>query len=255
MKVIFSLLIIFAAVLRPQNLSFEVATIKPTPPDDRSGRYATMQAAHQFVAKSYTLKYMIAASYTLPLRAISGGPAWTDSDRYDITALTPGETRPTTDQQMAMLRNLLADRFKLKVHTDPKEQPVYALTANRTVLNLKESTAAPDEQPVLINRVFPNRVVLPARNATMAQFAAMMGRAVLDRAVVDRTGLSGRYDFDLEWTPDDTQFGGALPQIALENVEKPDLFAALQQLGLKLESTRAAVDTIVIDSVERPTEN
>ncbi len=97
--------------------------------------------------------------------------------------------------------------------------------------------------------------MLPARNATMAQFTAMMGRAVLDRVVVDKTGLSGRYDFDLEWTPDDTQFGGALPPIALENIQKPDLFAALQQLGLKLESTRAEVDMVVIDSVERPTPN
>jgi uncharacterized protein (TIGR03435 family) len=198
---------------------------------------------------------MVAAAYTLPLRAISGGPDWTNSDRYDISALTPGEARPTIDQQMAMLRNLLADRFKLKVHTEPKEQPVYVLTANRTALNLKESTTAPDEQPILVNRIFPNRVVLPARNATMAQFAAMMGRAVLDRLVVDKTGLSGRYDFDLEWTPDDSQFGGALPPIALENVQKPDLFAAVQQLGLKLESTRAPVDAMVIDSVERPTEN
>src|SRR5215813_12169250 len=131
-------------------------------------------------------------------RTISGGPDWTNSDRYDITALTPGES-PTTDQQMAMLRSLLAERFKLKMHTEPKEQPVYALTANRTALDLKESTAAPDEQPILVNRIFPNRVVLPARNATMAQFAAMMGRAVLNRVVVDKTGLSGRYDFDLEW--------------------------------------------------------
>lgn len=141
------------------------------------------------------------------------------------------------------------------MHTEPKEQTVYALTANRTALKLKESTAAPNEQPRLINRIFPNRVVLPARNATMAQFTAMMGRAVLDRVVVDKTGLSRRYDFDLEWTPDDTQFGGALPPIPLENIQKPDLFAALQQLGLKLESTRAEVDMVVIDSVERPTPN
>jgi len=255
MRVVFSLLLIWAVLLRPQNLSFEVATIKPTPPDDRSGRFATMRSARQFVAKSYTLKYMVAAAYTLPVRAISGGPDWTNSDRYDITALTPGESTPTTDQQMAMLRSLLADRFKLKVHTEPKEQAVYELTANRIALNLKESTAAPNEQPILVNRIFPNRVVLPARNATMAEFAAMMGRAVLDRVVVDKTGLSGRYDFDLEWTPDDTQFGGGLPPIALENIQRPDLFAAVQQLGLKLESTRAKVDIVVIDSVERPTPN
>src|SRR5262245_50258387 len=106
MRVVLGLFLIWAVLLRPQNLSFEVATIKPTPPDDRSGRFATMRSARQFAVKSYTLKYMVAAAYNLPVRAISGGPDWTNSDRYDITALTP-ESTPTTDQQMAMLRSLL----------------------------------------------------------------------------------------------------------------------------------------------------
>jgi uncharacterized protein (TIGR03435 family) len=90
----------------------------------------------------------------------------------------------------------------------------------------------------------------------MAQFASTLQRAVLDRPVLDKTNLSGRYDFDLEWTPDDTQFGGNLPPVLPENAEKPDLFAALQQqLGLRLDSSRAPIDGIVIDSVQKPTEN
>jgi uncharacterized protein (TIGR03435 family) len=237
--------------------AFEVATIKPTPPDDQKARYATMQGAHQFVAKSYTLKYMVAAAYGLNPRAISGGPDWTDTDHYDVRAVTPGETRPSVDQQMSMLKGLMADRFQLKFHIEPKEFSVYTLTLAKNGPNLKESTSAPDEQPMLVNTVFPaEKIRLPARNATMQQFASMLQRAVLDRPVLDRTGLPGRYDFDLEWTPDDTQFGGNLPPVPLENAKLPDLFAALQQqLGLKLESGRAAVDTIVIDSVQRPSEN
>src|SRR5262245_20154030 len=105
--------------------------------------------------------------------------------------------------------------------------------------------------------VFPGeKILLPARNATMSQFASMLQRAVLDRPVLDKTDLTARYDFDLEWTPDDTQFGGNLPPVSPQNVVKPDLYAALQQqLGLKLDASRAAIDTIVIDAVQKPTEN
>jgi uncharacterized protein (TIGR03435 family) len=87
----------------------------------------------------------------------------------------------------------------------------------------------------------------------MAQFASMLQRSVLDRHVLDKTGLSGRYDFDLEWTPDDTQFGGLLPPAPATDNPKLDLFAAMQQqLGLRLQASREPVDVIVIDRAERP---
>ena len=239
-----------------QNPAFEVATIKPSTPD-RRGRFITMQSAHQFVATNYTLRYMVAAAYNLPPRLISGGPSWSDSDPYDILAATPGEKRPSLDEQMSMLRNLLNDRFKLTFHREQKELPVYTLITGKAGVKLKESAAVPDESPVLVNQVFPSeKILLPARNATMAQFASMLQRAVLDRPVLDKTDLTGRYDFDLEWTPDETQFGGNLPPINPDNAHKPDLFAALQQqLGLRLESGRGQVDVIIIDRVERPSEN
>jgi len=235
---------------------FEVATIKPTSPDERA-RYMRMQSAHQFLAKGYTLRFLVAAAYNLPPRAISGGADWIDFERYDILAATPGETRPNLDEQLAMLRNLLDERFKLAFHTEPKELPVYVLTVARSGIKLKESTAPQDQQPALISTVYPaERIFLPARNATMTQFASMLQRGVLDRPVVDKTDLSARYDFDLEWTPDDTQFGGNLPPVPPQNAVKPDLFAALQQqLGLRLDSSRAEIDAIVIESVQKPTEN
>jgi uncharacterized protein (TIGR03435 family) len=238
------------------GLSFEAASIKPSIPGDRSGRYATMRGAHEFVVKNYTVKYLVSFAYNLPPRMISGGPSWMDSEMYDILAATPGEGRPTVEAQMQMTRNLLADRFKLTFHREQKEQSVYFLTAVRTGSKLKDSTAPPDSQPDLVNRVSPNQILLPARNATMTLFASMMQRSVLDRPVLDKTGLTGKYDFDLEWTPDDTQFGGVLPPVSPEKVEKPDLFAALQQqLGLRLESGRATVEVIVIDSVKRLSES
>jgi len=112
----------------------------------------------------------------------------------------------------------------------------------------------PQGAPPLIFVLSPEIVTLPGRDATMAELASVMQRAALDRPVIDKTGLSGRYDFDLEWTPDESQFGGALHPPNTE--AKPGLFAAMQQqLGLRLEATKGPVNTIVIDQAIRPSEN
>jgi uncharacterized protein (TIGR03435 family) len=243
---------------RPTFDTFEVATIKPTGPDVR-GRFIRMQTANQFVARNHAVKTLVAAAYNLSPRAISGGPVWADSDRFDVLAKTPGEVRPNLDEQMSMLRNLLAERFKLTVHRERKELPFYALAIAKSGSKLKESTASPDASPEgpppLIFVLSPQGASLPGRNATMAELASVMQRAALDRPVVDKTGLSGRFDFNLEWMPDETQFGGQGPWQNQE-ATKPDLFVAIQQqLGLKLEATKGPVEVLVIDRVARPSEN
>jgi len=243
---------------RPAFDAFEVATIKPADLDQK-GRFIRMQSVNRFYAKGFTLQALVAAAYSLSPRAISGGAPWTDSDRYDILASTPGDVQPNLDEQMAMLRKLLTDRFQLAFHREPKELPVFAITVAKAGSKLKPSAAPPGTLPELINVIYPEEkggvhVTLPARNATIVQFAAMMQRTVLDRPVVDQTGLSGTYDFDLEWTPDENQFGGSLPQSPEST--KPSLFIAMQeQLGLRLEATRGPVRALVIDRVERPSEN
>jgi uncharacterized protein (TIGR03435 family) len=257
-----ALLLAAAAVAQsasPPFTEFEVATIRPNKPE--AARYIRMQSAHQFQAKNYTVNGLITAAYDLTPKAVSGGPAWADSDRYEIIAVTPGDQRPTYNDQMTMLRALLKDRFNLSFHREKKEFPVYELTVSKTGSRLTESQSHPDESPRLIATVYPassggiDKVVLPARNATMPQFASTLQRAVLDRTVVDRTGLTARYDFDLEWTPDETQFGGNLPPGPPDS-GKPGLFAALQQqLGLRIEAAKGPVETLVIDRVDRPTAN
>ena len=240
---------------RPKFDSFEVATIKPVDPDAKAGRYIIMQGNNRFVEKAYTLKLLIAAAYDLNPRTISGGPGWIESDHYDILAVTPGEIRPSHDEQMSMLRNLLADRFKLTFHREQKVFSIYELTVAKSGPKLKPSTAAPEDPPALISTVYPQRIVMPARNATMSDLARLMQRAILDRPVVDKTGLSGRYDFDLEWAPDETQFGGEVP-VAPADAPSPPLFSAIQQqLGLRLEATRGPVAALVVDKAERPSAN
>ena len=238
---------------RPTFDAFEVATIKPTDPS-KAGRYITMQTDNRFVVKNYTLKLLIAAAYDLNSRTISGGPAWIDSETYDITAVTPGDIRPTRAEQMTMLRKLLIDRFKLTFHREDKDFAVYTLEVAKAGPKLKPS--AVDIPPTVgPATVYPEHVSLPARNATTSDFASLMQRAILDRPVVDRTGLTARYDFDLIWAPDETQFGGGVPT-APTMAPAPPLFTAIQQqLGLTLKPTRAAVSALVVDAVERPSAN
>jgi uncharacterized protein (TIGR03435 family) len=233
--------------------SFEVATIKPTEPDWTGGRYMTMKGA-QFAAKNYEPRVLLGAAYNLPPSAISGGPAWLDSEHYDILAKTPGERKPAPDEQMGMLRQLFLERFQLTFHREPKEFSIYAITVAKGGSKLREPTATPDGPQPLIFTLSPEGARLPARNATVAELAAVMQRTLFNRPVVDRTGLTGRYDFDLEWAPDETQFGGALR--GNPESTRPDLFAAIQQqLGLRLESTKGPIEAMVIDKIERPSAN
>jgi uncharacterized protein (TIGR03435 family) len=243
--------------------AFEVATIKPVESDAKKGRYIVMQGTNRFVEKDYTLKLLIAAAYELSPKVISGGPSWIESDHYDILALTPGDARPTHDLQMAMLRSLLADRFKLTFHREPREFSIYELelakggpkSASGGAPGLKQSAAPASDPAALISTVYPDRIHLPARNATMGDFVSLLQRALLDRPVVDKTGLTGRYDFDLEWAPDETQFGGDVP-VAPADAQSPPFFTAIQQqIGLKLEATRGMVEALVVDKVERPSAN
>jgi uncharacterized protein (TIGR03435 family) len=166
---------------RPVFDAFEVATVKPTAPDWTGGRYMRMQTAHQFEARGYQLRVLLAAAYNLTPKAISGGPAWIDSDLYDILAETPGEVRPTLEEQMSMLRKLLAERFNLRFHREEKEFAIYALTVAKGGPKLKESApvASPEGAPPLVFRLVPDRARLPARDATMAELAWVMQRAAI----------------------------------------------------------------------------
>jgi uncharacterized protein (TIGR03435 family) len=243
---------------RPTFDAFEVAAIKPANPDTR-GRFIRMQSANQFVARNHAVKTLVAAAYNLSPRATSGGPVWVDSDRFDILAKTPGEVRPNLEEQMTMLRKLLSERFKLSFHRERKELSIYTLTVARNGSKLQAPKASPDASPEgpppLIFVLSPQGASLPGRNATMAELASVMQRAALDRPVADKTGLSGRFDFNLEWMPDETQFGGQGPWDNHDTI-RPDLFAAIQQqLGLKLEAGKGPVEVLVIDHVERPSEN
>jgi uncharacterized protein (TIGR03435 family) len=235
------------------NPVFEVATIKPSKPDMPGKAFRVR--GREFSTMNTSLSDMISFAYGLHARQITGGPAWIDTAKYDLTAKPDGEGEPNGTQWKTMLQKLLADRFQLSFHHDKKELSVYALVVGKTGSKLTKSDGDPNGLPSLF---FRGLGVLPARNASMADFAGTMQGAVLDRPVVDQTGLPGRYDFMLTWTPDETQFGalGVKVPPPADNATAPDLFTAIQQqLGLKLEATKAPVDVLVVDRVEKPSEN
>jgi uncharacterized protein (TIGR03435 family) len=159
-----------------------------------------------------------------------------------------------------MVQKLMADRFQLKFHREKKEMSAYALSVGKLGIKMTEDTNNPNGLPGFGGGGVRG---LNVRNATMEEFAQYLQAQVLDQPVVDQTGLgSKRFDFVVKWTPDAWQTGmgaGGRPEAAAaaDNAEAPpDIYVAFQQqLGLKLESTKAPVDLFVIDHVEKPSEN
>ena len=237
---------------RPKFDAFEVATIKPVDPDLQAGRMFKMDGPHRWTATNFTLKALIALAYDLNPRTISGGPDWIDTQKFVIEAVTPGDVQPIRVEQMQMLRALLVERFGLKFHRQDKEFAIYELTVAKDGPKLK-AAAKPDDPPQIYGVVFPDRIEVPARSVTMDDFVAMLQRATLDKPTVNKTGLKGKYDFDLKWAQDESQYGGQLPK-APDDSQSPPLFTAVQeQLGLKLVATRGMVSAMVVDGAERPT--
>jgi uncharacterized protein (TIGR03435 family) len=155
-----------------------------------------------------------------------------------------------------MLQKLLVERYKLTFHRDKKELSVYVLTVAKTGPKLTKSQWDPNGLPGLF---FHAPGDMHVTNANLADFAGVMQQDVLDRPVLDQTGLAGRFDFTLKWTPDDSQFAGMTAKIPPPTDganAPPNLYTAIQeQIGLKLDATKAPTEVLVIDHVEKPSEN
>jgi len=236
------------------NPAFEVATIKPSKPG-QPGKGFTMRG-REVLTLNTSVSDLITFAYDLHSRQVSGGPSWINDDRFDVTGVPDGPGRPNARQFKVMLQKLLADRFKLTFHKEQKELSVYAIVPAKEGPKLAKSQGDPNGLPGI---GMGGLGKLIAQNATLTDFAQMLQGAVLDRPVVDQTGLKDRWDFSLNWTPDQSQFVGMgmkVPPPSDDPTAPPDLFTAFQQqLGLKLESTKAPVPVYVVDKVEKPSEN
>jgi uncharacterized protein (TIGR03435 family) len=273
MSALLVILIFIAASGHAQNItpsSFEVATVKPI--DAKNPRPPSVQVSgDRFAATGLTLQELIKIAYDMNYgadRQISGGPAWVGSVRFDIDAKEDAALSETLhklpDEQRGaelrqMLRGLLADRFKLKIHHESSELSIYQLVLAKSGSKLSPAAARlstnQEERPEKPRNYlrFAGKGVLEGIDADTQTLvtALSMQPEVGGRLIIDKTGLSGKYDFTLRWTPDTPQSVDATGADA-----GPSLFTALQeQLGLRLEATKSPVDIVVIDHAEMPTAN
>ena len=232
--------------------SFEVATIKPTKPDEQ-GKYLTIRGT-EFKTANFSLADLIAFAYGIHPKQLVGAPAWVDGDKWDISGKPDIPGTPSETQLRGMVKKLLVERFQLKFHDEKRVLSVYALEPGNGAPKLTKAAADAGPLPGLF---FTGLGKLNVVNATMENFCHLMQEAVLDRPVVDKSGLSGRWNFTLNWTPDESQFGGIKVPPPSENADAPPpLFTAIQeQLGLKLEPTKTEVGVLAIDKVEKPSDN
>ena len=239
---------------------FEVATIKPSDPN-RPGWGINVNPSGVFRTLNTTLNDLIKFAYDMHPKQVVGAPAWADSDKFDIEAKPDKPGMPSVNQMKVMLQKLLADRFSLVSHKDNKELSAYAITVVKTGAKIKKEENATIPVPGFGG--LPQRG-FNARNATLAEFASVMQAQFMDLPVIDQTGLGNvRYTFVVKFTPDPGMrpFGGAGPPPGAlpatpDADAPPDLYSAMeQQLGLRLQKTRAPVEVMVIDKIEKPSSN
>jgi uncharacterized protein (TIGR03435 family) len=226
--------------------------------------------------RDVTLKFLIAFAYRLQQFQISGGPRWIGSDHFDVEGKAE-DPKTDVDQLRLMLQSLLEDRFKLKLHRETKESPVYALVVGKggPKIRLSLDQISADVNGPAPPGAGPNRGAirggqgnLIGNAVTLSWFASSLSPR-LDRLILDRTNLAGRFDIQLRWAPDPGESlldsgGNRIPAAIIDmdgrtltpDPSGPSIFFAIQeQLGLKLESTKAPVELLVIDHVEQPSLN
>ena len=244
--------------------AFDVVSIKRNVSGDQNLGFGIPRGDLAISTTNVALQGLVMRAYQV--KNVANAPAWLSDERYDVTAKTAG--KPTADEVNAMLRTMLKERLKLAAHVEKREISVYALVVDRPnhpglkaftrdcdAIRVEREAAERAGQPPLPpgpNSAPPCGYTWSAEidsgGITMQTFAGMMDY-VAGRVVVDRTGLAGRYEFTLRYARNDLAS-------ARQPDDPPDFFTALrEQLGLRLDATRAPVDTVVIDHIERPTPN
>jgi uncharacterized protein (TIGR03435 family) len=225
--------------------SFEVATIKPANPEELKGGFTV--GGHRIYIESQSVEDLLWFAYAVHQKQIVDGPAWLETQKFDIVGQADLEGIPNLRQTQEMVQKLLESRLNLKFHREKRDLPIYAITLTKAGPKLIKSAESPDALPTQSGGGGGGERARKFTNNTMADFALGM-QSFLDRPVVDETGLTGKYDFVLKWASDEIESND--PHVA------PGIFTAVQeQLGLKLEPTKGPIDVLVIDHVERPSEN
>ena len=223
---------------------------------------SSMSSPGIFTASNASLKGLISYAYGVRDDLISGLPSWAENTRFDIIAKV-SDFNPTAfkgltrEQRESLLRPMLTDRFHVKAHTEIKTLPVFDLVVTKDGPKFKPSPPPPDDPDHTHKHpsgTSINNEDLTATSITMSDFAETLA-GQLSRTVIDKTGLTGVYDLKLKWTPDRLLNEAADDGTANANRPPPLLTALPEQLGLKLESAKGPVETLVVDHAEKPSPN
>ena len=254
-------------------VAFDVVSIKPNLSATalpragfRPGRFEAVAAtAQDLITMAYTGDQMLRRSQ------IVGAPRWTETERFDVIAQIDGAARGTPDRMLLMLQRVLADRFKLAVHWEKREQTIYVLRfANPSRVLGPKLRRADADCDTRVAQIPPTTTPRPlvcgmegtagralGRTMRLSDFAMRQLSRILDRVVVDRTGATDIFDWDLEWTPGPGEIYPLSADVAVSSpADAPSIVVALEeQLGLKLDTERALVDVLMIDAMSRPAPN
>jgi uncharacterized protein (TIGR03435 family) len=228
-------------------------TIKPSDTSTPHGTFLRTEGRHS-IAYNFAVRDLICFVYGVHKTQVVGGPKELLETHFDIDGVPDIDGLPNIGQRKIMYRKLLASRFKLVFHREKQELPAYAIVAARGGPKLKRTERKPGDGTVF---TLDRQIVLKVRNASISDFAHGLQETVLDKPVVDESGLPDRYDFDLKWTPDDGQLS-SVPGVEDRHDANgpPGLYTAIQeQIGLKIESKKAVVEVLVIDHLEEPSAN
>ena len=242
--------LLLIAVLLGQ--AFDVASIKRSAPDNPNGSIFEYQTGGGLRVLNGTLRGLIESAYDVRDFQVAGGPGWLTTDRYDVLARSqPGGPAVSRADDMKAtrlkLQSLLAERFGLAVHRETRELQEYMLVADRKGVKLRADGPLPDGAAARTG-MESDCGFMRATRATMANMVFTLSRR-LRRPVLDRTRLAGTYTFELDWSSDVVPCPNA-------PADGPSLFTALQEkLGLKLESIKGPVETIVVDRAEKPSDD
>jgi uncharacterized protein (TIGR03435 family) len=255
--------------------AFDVASVKPNNLAEQAPSRISGPTPGRFTITNVPLRFILLHAFGLLDHQLIGAPAWTLSETFDITGTYPQALMPTDDNTRVMLQTLLADRFRLTMHRETRELPMYALVLVRKdgalgpqltrstvdceawIAEKRPQAGAGGPSKIAPGGARPacmmlaSRRFLTAGTQTMARLSTTL-QSLVARPVVDRTGLTGTFDIDLQWT---SGVAGPPPGgNAASPDDGPSIFTALQeQLGLRLDSTRGPFDVVVIDAIQRPT--
>jgi len=246
---------IFIALLPASAQKFEVASFKPSPPDAQGGIIRPLPGNQTYIGSNMTLRTYLTVAYTLRDTQITSGPSWLSTDRFDMDA--KADHSCTIDELHTMLQHLLLERFHMKVHHEMREGPIYSMVIEKGGHKLTPHDEKDLDHPPVggFRSSTPGLIGLAGTNVD-APFLALNLSRIVDHTVIDQTGLSGHWDFKLEFVPErppgappETRDGAPFP-------DGPSVFEAIrQQLGLRLETSKGPVDSLVIDHIEKLTGN